>query len=252
MRIFKRSVFVVLAAASLAIFGWKTISTYGFTFKLAGKEYAEQKILEKKKMALESKNLPPLPDHILLDVPLLKQMDAPRLYNGCEVTSLAMLLNYHGFNVSKNELAQKIKRVPLNEPQNLKGNPNEGFVGNMEDGPGLGVYHGPIVDLARKYAGKRVIDLTNQPFSKIINKVAHGNPVWIITTTRFGPVSVFEEWKTPQGTIKITFSQHSVVITGYDEDYIYINDPYGFKNRKLDREDFIKAWEQMGNQAVSL
>lgn len=252
MRIFKRSIFIAMAAVSLAIFGWKTINTYGFTSKFASKEYARQENLEKKILALEAKQLPPLPDHAMLDVPLIKQMDAPRLYNGCEVTSLTMVLNYHGYKVSKNELAKKINRVPLNMPPNLKGNPNEGFVGNMEDGPGLGVFHGPIVELAKKYAGDRVVDLTNQPFSKILNKVAHGNPVWIITTTRFAPVSLFQKWNTPQGTIEITFSQHSVVITGYDKDYIYINDPYGFKNRKLNRDNFIKAWEQMGKQAVSL
>ena len=32
-----------------------------------------------------------------MDVILYNQMDAPRLYNGCEVTSLAMLLHYSGY-----------------------------------------------------------------------------------------------------------------------------------------------------------
>jgi hypothetical protein len=52
-------------------------------------------------------------EKLVLDVPLLKQMDAPRLYNGCEVTSLAMLLQFEGLTVSKNDLANKITRVPL-------------------------------------------------------------------------------------------------------------------------------------------
>lgn len=44
---------------------------------------------------------PIFPDSMLLDVPLLNQMDQPKLFNGCEVTSLAMILNYHGMKVTK-------------------------------------------------------------------------------------------------------------------------------------------------------
>ena len=57
----------------------------------------------------------------ILNVPLINQLDAPRLYNGCEVTSLAMVLNYNGYYVTKNELANNIKTVPLTYPNGLKG-----------------------------------------------------------------------------------------------------------------------------------
>ncbi|MFZ7944642.1 MULTISPECIES: C39 family peptidase [Bacillaceae] len=193
---------------------------------------------------------PAFPDHMLLDVPLLNQMDRPKLYNGCEVTSLAMILNYHGVNVTKNELAEKIKTVPFNYGNGKKGNPNDGFVGDMANGPGLGVYNGPVFELAQKYVGDKAINLTNSSFTDILKKVGQGLPVWIITTSNFTPVSVFQTWDTPQGKIDITFSEHSVAITGYDESYIYVNDPYGEKNKKVNRENFIKAWEQMGKQAI--
>ncbi len=45
-----------------------------------------------------------------LDVPLINQMDSPKLYNGCEVASLAMILNYSGYHVTKNELANEVKK----------------------------------------------------------------------------------------------------------------------------------------------
>ncbi|AGK55548.1 C39 family peptidase [Bacillus sp. 1NLA3E] len=189
-------------------------------------------------------------NEVLLDVPLLNQMDSPRLYNGCEVTSLAMILNFKGIQVTKNELAQEIARVPLKYSNGNYGNPNFGFVGNMENGPGLGVFHGPIFDLANKYDHGNVEDLTNQPFDLILKKLAQGNPIWVITTTTFAPISGLQTWQTPQGSVDITFKMHSVVITGYDPENIYINNPYGNKNQKVNRENFIESWEQMGKQAI--
>ncbi|MGJ7920176.1 C39 family peptidase [Neobacillus sp. LXY-4] len=187
---------------------------------------------------------------IQLDVPLLNQMDSPRLYNGCEVTSLAMILKFEGLSVTKNELAQAVTRVPLKYSNGEYGNPNSGFVGNMEDGPGLGVYHGPIMDLAKKYVGDRAEDLTGQPFDLLLKKVGEGHPVWIITTSTFAPVSEFQTWQTPQGVVDITYKMHSVVITGFDSANIYINNPFGVKNQKVERDSFIQAWEQMGKQAI--
>ncbi len=90
--------------------------------------------------------------NIQLDIPLLNQMDHPKLYNGCEVTSLAMILNYKGImSKLKNTLADKIAKVPITYHNGKSGNPHFGFVGSMEDGPGLGVYHEPIFSLAKQY-----------------------------------------------------------------------------------------------------
>jgi uncharacterized protein YvpB len=193
-----------------------------------------------------------LAEEIQLDVPLFNQMDAPRLYNGCEVTSLAMLLGFWGIQVSKNELAAQIPHVPLQYGDGKYGNPNVGFVGNMEDGPGLGVYQGPIFQLAQTYVNEplKVINLSNHPFSALLEKISQGKPVWVITTTTFLPTQQFQKWSTPQGSVDITFKMHSVVITGYDQEYIYLNDPYGTKNKKVNREAFIASWEQMGSQAI--
>ncbi|TRM11817.1 hypothetical protein FH966_09070 [Lentibacillus cibarius] len=185
-----------------------------------------------------------------IDVPLINQMDAPKLYNGCEVTSLAMMLNYHGFQTTKNELAAKIPRVPLTYENGQKGNPNKGFVGNMEGGPGLSVYHGPIYSLAKDYAGDKVIDLTGAPIALLYYYLSYGLPVWVISTVDFSPSVDFETWHTPAGEIDVTFDVHSAVVTGYDEDYVYVNNPYGQKNQRVRKKDFKTTWEQMGSQAI--
>lgn len=239
---------IVLIVIIATLFGTKTFIGVR-AIRSATESVLEAPPLKTRQIALQ-KDSPILPESKLLDVPLINQMDKPLLYNGCEVTSLAMVMQYHGIKVTKNELAKNIKTVPFTYSNGLKGNPNTGFVGDMAHGPGLGVYNGPVYELAQKYAGERAINLTGSPFTDLLRKVSQGLPVWIITTVNFTPVNVFQTWNTPEGKIDITFSEHSVVITGYDQSHIYVNDPYGTKNKKLDRESFIKAWEQMGKQAI--
>jgi uncharacterized protein YvpB len=188
-----------------------------------------------------------------IDAPFIKQM--PELPRGCEVTSLAMMLQHAGVNVSKMTLAKEVKKVPFYK-NGLHGNPYDGFVGEIStfSKPGLGVYHGPIASLAEKYLPGQITDLTGKDIREIYKMIDLGRPVWVITNTKYKhlPSSSFHTWNTSSGKIKITYSEHSVLVTGYDSKYVYINDPlYHRKNRAVSRSGFEAAWKQMGRQAIS-
>lgn len=180
----------------------------------------------------------------------------PELPRGCEVTSLAMLLQHAGVKVDKLTLAKQIKKTPYYTGGGYKGNPHEGFVGDMYDfnKPGFGVYEEPIHELANHYMPNRIHSLTNKNESFLFHQIDKGIPVWVITNDRFKhlPPSEFQQWKTKQGEFPLTFREHSVLITGYDNNFVYINDPlYTRENRKVDKEEFIASWYQMGKQALT-
>jgi hypothetical protein len=195
---------------------------------------------------------------VQIDVPAISQF--PELERGCEVTSLAMLLNHAGIRVNKMELAAKVKK----NPEKMKisggtvyfGDPNDGFVGDIysKKNPGLGVYHGPIAELARQYLPKEaVLDLTGSDFERIKMHLSHGFPVWVIVSINFRPLdeSDFETWMTPNGKIKITYKEHSVLVTGYSDDTVFFNDPYDGQKKEAPANEFIAAWKQLGSQAIT-
>jgi uncharacterized protein YvpB len=187
--------------------------------------------------------------------PIMQNPDLPR---GCEVTSLAMMLNYTGLNVDKNTLADQVKKDPT--PYNLVngeiyyGNPNNGFIGDMYtfNKPGLGVYHDPIEELAEKYLPNRIIDFTGSDFDSVLASLSIGHPVWVITNVTYNHLDdqYFTTWHTPDGDIQVTRKEHSVLVVGYDDQSIYINDPMGL-TEKVSRNNFIQSWIQMGSQAIS-
>jgi uncharacterized protein YvpB len=196
---------------------------------------------------------------VLLDVPIIRQL--PELPRGCEVTSLAMLLQYAGVDVDKMTLAKQVKKDPTpyqkKNGQTYFGHPNVGFVGDMYSlkNPGLGVYHKPIRQLAEMYLPNRIIDLTGSDFEKLQQYLSNGSPVWVITNATYKklPKSAFRQWQTPHGAIEITYYEHSVVVTGYNEQFVYFNDPLsGEKNKKAPKSEFIDAWVQMGRQAITI
>lgn len=200
-----------------------------------------------------------LKESVLLDAPIVNQL--PELPRGCEVTSLTMLLQYANVDVDKMTLADQIKKdtTPYVRKNGkiYYGNPNDGFIGDMYslNGPGLGVYHKPIASLAEKYLPGSIIDFTGSSFEEIKKHLSNDRPVWVITNSTFKklPDSEFRTWHTPSGTVKITYSEHSVLITGYDETHIYFNDPLtGEKNKKAPIKDFEESWVQMGSQAITI
>lgn len=197
-------------------------------------------------------------EQVLIDAPIIKQF--PELPRGCEVTSLAMLLQYKEISVDKMELATKVEKstVPFKKENGYFywGDPNDGFIGDMYsyENRGYGVYHKPIRKLAEQYLPKKIVDLTGSEFSELQIYLSLGNPVWVITNTTFRklPETAFEKWNTPNGNVKITYKEHSVLITGYDNQTIYFNDPIdGVKNKGVKKDDFLEAWKQMGSQAIT-
>lgn len=195
--------------------------------------------------------------HIIQNVPRIGQY--PELFRGCEVTSLAMLLNYKGINVDKLELAKNINKEPFVFELNsvaYNGNPHQGFVGDIfsRENKGYGVYNEPVFSLMQNYINGKALNLTGANFNDLYYYISKGSPIWIIINTRFEPLpsSEFEYLNTTRGKVPITYREHSVLVIGYDTEYIYYNDPmYPEQIQKKPKQNFIKAWEQMGKQAIT-
>jgi len=190
---------------------------------------------------------------ILSNVPLIQQL--PELDRGCEVTSLAMMLQYAGITVDKMKLANEIKKVDFMN-DGVRGNPNEGFVGNIYtfSESGYGVYHGPLFQLAKKYLPNKAVDLTGKSIEELYKSVKLEQPVVMITNATFAPLDEdeFTTWETNSGDVSITYNEHCVVLIGYDKEFVYIRDPLNESlDVKVPRESFEKAWMQMGSQAIS-
>jgi uncharacterized protein YvpB len=192
----------------------------------------------------------------MLSVPIISQK--PELSNGCEITSLAMMIQYYGLNKSKLDLLPDMiyDKTPVKMDSNNKiiywGNPNLGFVGDVTGrNIGFGIYHTPLLELLKKYI-PTAIDLTGKSFEALEDKIAEGIPVEVWTTIKYQESVDWIEWDTSIGPFRTTFSEHAVLLVGYDKDNVYVNDPLsGLSQVKIIKALFIRTWELMGKQAIS-
>lgn len=193
----------------------------------------------------------------MMDVPLIKQN--PELKYGCEVTSLTMVLNYAGVKVNKMELYRKVKKDgdPIRRSSSGDilhwGNPHEGFVGDMTGrNAGYAVFDKPIERLVNEYLPGRAVNLTNQPFDKVIEHVSKGYPVVVWTTGDYRLPDRWESWHHGSQIIKTPLDLHAVVLVGYDKQFVYLNDPLsGRRKVKVNKQQFIDSWKALKSRAVS-
>jgi uncharacterized protein YvpB len=194
---------------------------------------------------------------MILDVPLIAQN--PELKYGCEVTSLAMLLQYAGVDVDKMELAARIRKDhdKLSTTGNgdiVKwGDPEEGFVGDMTGKKkGYAVYDKPVEELMERYLPGRTVNLTGKSFDQVLERISSGKPAVVWTTGDFRQPDRWESWKHKGEQIKTPLDLHAVVLVGYDPGHVYVNDPLAEeKARKVDKRMFISSWKALGSQALS-
>ncbi len=207
-----------------------------------------------------------LPASAFISVPAQSQF--PQLPNGCEVTSLSMLLTAVGNPVSKMTLAAEMPKDPTplqlssyttasGEVENRVsywGNPNVGFVGDVyKVNYGYGIYNGPMMKLLNQVLPGRAENLTGKPFSDILAQVASGIPVEVWTTLTFAPTQNWVTWNSPEGPVHATPLEHAVLLVGYKGSTLYVNNPWtGQAAEAVPEAPFISAWQQLGEQAITV
>ncbi|MCI0182773.1 C39 family peptidase [Sulfoacidibacillus ferrooxidans] len=194
---------------------------------------------------------------VFIRVPIIGQL--PQLENGCEVTALAMLLQFDHIHVSNLTLAHQIARdkTPLvenNQGQIVSwGNPNDGFVGSITGKqPGFGVYHHPIAQLLTDYVKNKARDLTGIRFDALLAIIKSGRPTIVWTTTTLAPVHTFVTWESPTGPVHTTLDEHAVLLIGYTQTDVIINNPLSGSLQYIPIGPFRQSFVQMGRQAVTI
>lgn len=188
-------------------------------------------------------------NYYIKGVPLINQF--PELPTGCEVTSATMLLNFYGANVSKEVLADEVIKSPLPNFKNgrVEGeSPYEYFIGDPRDSKAFGVFNGPIFNLISNY--RKAENLTGCEFSQVMEKVKNGHPVMAWITRDLVDVQYTSSWYIKNKVFWWPRGEHTVVVTGIEENAIIVNDPYGGHEKRYELESFKRAWETMGRQAI--
>jgi uncharacterized protein YvpB len=201
--------------------------------------------------------VPPAIGKAILDVPLISQN--PELKYGCEVTSLAMVLQHAGIKVNKIELANNIKkdndRLIIGKGGDVIhwGNPKDGFVGDMTGkNQGYAVYVQPLQELMERYLPGRTVNLTGKSFDDVLSQIKRGKPVVVWTTGDYTAPKRWDSWNHGSEQIKATKDLHAVVLTGFEPGYVYLNDPLTVKKgNKVNQQTFMQSWNALGKQALS-
>lgn len=174
----------------------------------------------------------------------------------CETAALRMSLNYYGMGVTEEELLKKLSFSATGSKtiDNIWGDPDLGFVGNIDGsvfkGTGYGVYDKPIRDLAEEYRSSFVMEKAE--LGDVLQEVKDGRPVivWGLLSRR-KPIM----WQTKEGKkIEAHPGEHARVIVGFygttsNPTKIILMDPIYGKIR-MSKEKFLSDWKIMENRAV--
>ena len=171
----------------------------------------------------------------------------------CEIAALRSALLTKGVDVKESELLSKLSFDPTPKKNGVWGDPNKGFVGDINGSmpsTGYGVYSQPIANLASHYRPAQAF--TGGNLQTLITQLNLGNPIVIWVYVGTGKVIT---WKTPDGkTIRAVLSEHARTVTGYSgpgnkPTGIYTMDPiYGRLYQTT--SSFMANWSALGYSGV--
>lgn len=185
-----------------------------------------------------------------LDVEPILQL--PELPTGCEITSLATVLNYYGYDISKTQLADEY----LECGEIGKTDPNEKFIGSPYDEHSCGCFSNVIADVAKSFSEKngcnfKVYNLYGLSLDDLYKYVEDGKPVVTWSTIDLKETYRNITWDVDGKEISWRANEHCMVLIGYDKDNdtCIVSDPLqGIK--EYPRDLFNQRYEELGKQAV--
>lgn len=180
----------------------------------------------------------------------------PDLPNGCEAVAAAMLLNWAGVDVTKEEVAGKLPLGSLpsvnDDGAMIGGNPQREFVGDPFS-VGYGIFHKPVADVLDSYLPGEITDVTGSTFDDLLDIIKSGRPAMVWATERMAAPHLTAEWQDKDGSVIEWYDpEHALLLTGWDDDYAYMDDPMTGQEEKYSLGGFKTVWETMGSQAITV
>lgn len=200
-----------------------------------GDEFSDEDILKK------------LPNNCYIDVKWVSQK--PELPTGCEITSLTTVLNYYGYNVSKEVMADDYLKKGYGSYYKM-------FLGNPRDEHSFGCMAQPIVNAANKYfidvlSSKRAVNVSGSEFETILEYVSKEIPMIVWNTIDMKEAFVSTELELDGEKYEWISPEHCVVVIGYnlEKNEVYVSDPWtGTVTRNL--TVFKERYNSLNKQAV--
>lgn len=188
-----------------------------------------------------------------LDVNVIYQL--PELPTGCEITSLAMVLNYFGYNIDKETLANDYLEKGTIGVDSYK----KVFLGDPHSKSAYGCFAPVIVNSANKYLSDQQsdlhsFDLTGSELNELFEEIRYGIPVIIWGSLNPNiTIQYNQTWIVDSEILKWPANEHCMVLTGFDLDTntVTISDP--LKGVCVyDYNSFLEYYVELGRQAVIL
>jgi len=180
---------------------------------------------------------PPLA--LILDAPVYKQQ-----HNlSCESSAAAMAANFFGVQVSEAEI---LAALPRNE------NPNYGFRGNVDGQYGGIIDYGVYAEPMRQVMAQLGLSVT--PLEGGVQEIRHHirqGKLLLAWVTYDLEIQTPKRVTLSDGqTVTLVPYQHVVLVTGYNRNGLWINDPYTGTAKFYPDAEFARSFAYLNNMAL--
>jgi Uncharacterized protein conserved in bacteria len=192
-----------------------------------------------------------------LDLPAISQF--PELPTGCEVTAATMLLNYYGYDIDKEEFADRIPKaeITFDGTYSYSDSPNESFIGNPYSENSYGVFCPPVIKTMKEIINDfdvqhSVVDMSGSSPKEIYSLVDQGIPVMVWASINMLDVYGDGEWiiNGTDETFIWPANEHALVLIDVDDNILTFNDPYHYTVQTYSKESFESAYYSLDQQAI--